>query len=216
MTSKLTKFLQLPPSRKFQRIYFAYRKMLTQWLFRRILIACGERSIVLKCLYWTPEYISLGRDVLIWSGCRIEGINCYDQTLYSPNIYIGDGVSIQQNCHITAASNIVIGKNTLIMFGVLITDIDHRYDLIESLMTTQPLKVSATTIGNNCLIGSGAKIQAGTSLGKHCVVGANSVVRGNFPDYCVLVGVPARIVKRFDPSKNIWRKTDKCGMFIGE
>lgn len=51
-------------------------------------------------------------------------------------------------------------------------------------------------------MGYGVAIQAGTHLGKHCVVGTHSVVKGNFPDYCVLVGCPARVIK------NITFKTD--------
>ena len=66
--------------------------------------------------------------------------------------------------------------------------------------------VSTTSIGDNCFIGFGACIQAGTVLGKQCVVGANSVVRGVFPDHCVIVGAPARIVKRYDPATNRWEK----------
>ena len=57
-------------------------------------------------------------------------------------------------------------------------------------------------------------IQAGTILGKQCIVGANSVVRGTFPDYCVIVGAPARIVKRYDEPSKQWRKTDSKGKFI--
>ena len=45
---------------------------------------------------------------------------------------------------------------------------------------------------------------AGTKLGKQCVVGANSVVRGEFPDYCVIVGAPARVVKKYNPDTKIW------------
>lgn len=57
-------------------------------------------------------------------------------------------------------------------------------------------------------------IQAGTVLGKQCIVGANSVVRGDFPDYCVIVGAPARVVKRYDPQREGWYKTDNKGMFV--
>ena len=54
----------------------------------------------------------------------------------------------------------------------------------------------------------------GASIGKHCVIGANSVVIHDIPDYCVAVGAPARIVKRYDFSAQQWRKTDQKGNFI--
>jgi hypothetical protein len=45
-------------------------------------------------------------------------------------------------------------------------------------------------------------------------VGTNAVVRGTFPDYCVLVGAPARIVKRYDAISGIWRRTAPDGSFL--
>jgi acetyltransferase-like isoleucine patch superfamily enzyme len=39
----------------------------------------------------------------------------------------------------------------------------------------------------------------GTVLGRNVVVGAGAVVRGTFPDHCVIAGVPARIVRRYVP-----------------
>ena len=66
--------------------------------------------------------------------------------------------------------------------------------------------VKETTIGENCFIGMGAAIMPGTVLGKQCVVGANSVVKGTFPDYCVIVGSPAKIVKKYNQHTQIWEK----------
>ena len=59
-------------------------------------------------------------------------------------------------------------------------------------------------------------IQAGTILGKQCIVGANAVVRGEFSDYCVIAGIPAKIVKRYDLITKQWKKTDVKGNFIDE
>ena len=72
----------------------------------------------------------------------------------------------------------------------------------------QPIISKKTYIGEGCFIGYGAVVQAGTILGKHCVIGANAVVRGVYPDYSVIVGVPARIIKCYDTSTKTWRKVD--------
>jgi acetyltransferase-like isoleucine patch superfamily enzyme len=45
-------------------------------------------------------------------------------------------------------------------------------------------------------------------------VGANSVVTKDIPDYCVAVGTPARIVKRYSFEKKEWVKTNEEGEFI--
>ncbi len=71
------------------------------------------------------------------------------------------------------------------------------------------------TLGNNVVIGAGAKVLGPIYIGSNSKVGANSVVRGTFPDYCVIAGVPAKIVKRPTVIKKSHRvithrrKTDK-------
>lgn len=109
-----------------------------------------------------------------------------------------------------------IDENTTCSANVFVTNIDHKYDEINKHILEQPLVSTKTQIGENCFIGYGAVIQAGTILGKQCIVGANAVVRGTFPPYCVIVGVPARIVKRYDEKSGVWRKTDNKGEFIDE
>lgn len=63
-----------------------------------------------------------------------------------------------------------------------------------------------TIIGENCFIGFGASIQAGTVLGKKCIVGTNAVVHGTYPDYSVIVGVPAKSIKRYNEETGDWEK----------
>ena len=53
----------------------------------------------------------------------------------------------------------------------------------------------------------------GASVGKHCVIGAHSVVTHDIPDYCVAVGIPARIVKRYNFKNQKWENTNPDGSF---
>ena len=99
---------------------------------------------------------------------------------------------------------------------MFITNIDHQYTEIEKHILDQSLLAKRTDIGQNCFIGYGAVIQAGTILGKQCVVGSNSVVRGTFPGYCVIVGAPAKIIKKFNSNSQLWEKTNNEGEFLNE
>lgn len=150
--------------------------------------------------------VSVKRRVRIFPGLRLE-------THQNGQITFEEGVSIGQNFHITSAGNISIGRNTTISGNVFVTNIDHEYMEIGKHILDQKLIVKETTIGENCFIGFGVAIQAGTVLGKQCVVGASSVVRGVFPDYCVIVGIPARVIKRYNPQTNQWEKTNPDGSF---
>ena len=51
-------------------------------------------------------------------------------------------------------------------------------------------------IGKNCFIGCNAIILKGTELGNGCVVGAGAVVAGEFEPNSVIVGNPARVIRK--------------------
>lgn len=206
-------WLRLPPSRRRQWLGFLWGRLFTRLVHARRLKACGQGSIVQRPLFWTPEFIDLGQKVHIWPGARIEAVDRYGNERFDPLIRIGDRTTFQQNCHLIAAGILEIGKDCTFSFNVLVTDNDHRFDLEGVNVLAQPLITKRTRIGDYCFIGAGAKIQAGTELGDHCIVGANAVVRGTFPDYCVIAGVPARILKRRDPETGTWQKTDAEGRF---
>jgi len=156
--------------------------------------------------------IFIGKRVRIFPGARIEVVDTQS------SIILEDNISIGQNLHVISGEEqtLIIGRNTTLSANVFITNIDHKYTKIDEHILEQSLVSSKTQIGENCFIGYGVVIQAGTILGKQCIVGANAVVRGTFPDYCVIVGVPAKIVKRYDIDKKIWRKTNNKGEFIDE
>ncbi|MCD1124790.1 acyltransferase [Jinshanibacter sp. LJY008] len=141
--------------------------------------------------------VTIGKRVRIFPGSRIE-------THGDGIIDIKDNVAIGQNFHITSGCNLIIGEGTLITANVVITNIDHDYSDIIIPIHCQQFILSDTIIGRNCFIGSGAIIQAGTVLGEHCIVGANAVVKGIFPPYSVIVGVPAKIVKCYNFESGSW------------
>lgn len=154
------------------------------------------------------KIIFIGKRVRIFPSSRIEGIGM------NAKIIINDNVSIGHNLHLTAGDILEISKNCTISSNVLITDIEHEYTEINKHIMEQPLIIKRTFIGENCFIGTGAVLDAGTILGKQCIVGANSVLSGVYPDYSVIVGIPAKIIKRYDENTNIWRKTGIKGEFI--
>ncbi|MFV0624653.1 acyltransferase [Sphingomonas sp. ac-8] len=213
-TRVLRRLLAMSPSRRRQWLTLKRDRFITAVFHARRLRRLGQATIVQNPLFWTPEFVELGNRVLIWPGCRIEGVSQFANRFYLPAITIGDNVNIQQGCHITFAGELVIGSDSAILAGALITDIDHSYHAIDINLNDQPIVVQTTRIGRFCVVGAGARILAGTVMGDNCVIGANSVVRGKFPDRCVIAGAPARIIRRFDPEAAEWRKTDAKGKFL--
>ena len=116
---------------------------------------------------------------------------------------------MQQNLHMTCASQIVIGKNTAIAANVSITDIIHPYEDINTPIGRQNIITKPVIIAQDCTIYNNAVILPGVHIGKHCTIGANSVVANDIPDYCVAVGAPARVIKRYDEKTQSWEKVEE-------
>lgn len=122
------------------------------------------------------------------------------------NLIIGDGCRIGNFNHIYATDEIVIEKNVLIADKVYISDCTHSYGDIKLPILQQPIKqLNKVFIGEGSWIGENVCI-IGSSIGKGCVIGANSLVNKNIPDYCVAVGNPAKIIKRYNPNTKSWEK----------
>jgi acetyltransferase-like isoleucine patch superfamily enzyme len=163
----------------------------------------------------TPRCISLGKNVYIKKGARIEGVSQFLNNNFNPSINIEDDVSIEQNLHLTCANKIQIGKNTAIASNVTITDINHPYTDINLAPERQPIEVTFVKIGEDCKIYNNVVILPSSIIGKHTIIGANSVVMGKtYPDFCVLVGAPAKIIKRYNFDTKNWQKTNADGEFI--
>lgn len=108
---------------------------------------------------------------------------------------IGSNTKITGYCFISCVQQVEIHENCLIAEFVSIRDADHGTKS-GILMSAQPLTASSINIGSDTWLARGACILKGVSLGTGCVVGANAVVTRSFGDESVLVGVPAKMVKR--------------------
>lgn len=172
-----------------------------KWFFNKF----GRNSLVDVAMYITPKYINIGNHVHIYINARIEGVNRYNNQLFNPLITIEDNVGIEQNVHITCAQSITIKTNVAIANNVTITDIDHPYTNIFIPIEKQDIITKPVVIGEGCKVFSNAVILQGTTLGRHTVVAANStVLAGEYPDYCVLAGSPAKIVKQYNINSKTW------------
>ena len=204
---KIIRFIKSPIWEKLIYIKRSYRIILSRRYYARVFKSFGSGTVMCSPMLIThPECVEIGNRVHIRDGLRMEAITAWGDQRFAPHIRIEDNVSIEQNAHITCANHLTIKKNTVILFNVTITDIDHAYEAIDVNILQQPLKINQVTIGEFCFIGAGSKIFSGTTLGRQCIVAANSVVRGVFPDYTVIAGAPARAIKRYNTQTQQWEK----------
>lgn len=156
--------------------------------------------------------ISIGSNVYIAFKTRLAAL---PYTGYSDcELRIGNGVKIGNFNHIFATHRIIIEENVLTADKVYISDNLHSYENINLPIISQPIKqCNDVVIKEGSWLGENVCV-LGSSIGKHCVIGSNSVVTKDIPDYCVAVGVPAKIIKRYDFEIKEWKRTDSIGNYI--
>lgn len=177
------------------------RDKLSSLLFAQSFHGFGRRSVIcLPVRLGGEAAIDIGRQVYIGANCWIEVMD-FDPSRPQPVISIGDETMISGFCTITAVSRVTIGRAALIARCVHISDHSHAFDSHERPIKDQGItKIAPVTIGEGAWIGHGAVICPGVTIGRNAVIGANSVVRTDVPDHCVAAGVPARIIRRPEPT----------------
>lgn len=170
-------------------------------IYKLFLRRVGNFSYMGKpCFIEGGRNISIGNRTRIFPGIRMEAIG-------EGKINIGNNCAIEQNVHIISEGTFLrIGDDATISANCFITNTDHCYEDISKSVMEQRHLLQETEIGDGCFLGYGTAIQAGTKLGKHCIVGAHSVVRGTYDDYCVIVGAPAKVIKKYNLEKDVWEK----------
>jgi acetyltransferase-like isoleucine patch superfamily enzyme len=108
---------------------------------------------------------------------------------------IGDRCVIGRGSHIVAHQSVEIGDDVWTGPYVYITDQNHGYEDPGVPIGNQFPVNRPVSIGAGSWLGAGAIILPGARIGRNVVVAAGSVVRGNVQDWCVVAGVPAKVIR---------------------
>ena len=150
----------------------------------------------------------IGRNCVISSNCTIgsEGFGfSYNETEFihfnhMGKISIGDNVWIGSNCTVEKSQL----DQTSIDDHVKIDDLVHISHNVKikkfSQITAGVIVCGRATVGEGCWIAPNAVIDGGCEIGNNCFVGTSSLVRKNFPDNCMLIGSPAKILRKMEKS----------------
>lgn len=150
------------------------------------------------------QNISLHENVIIQKMTWLAAVPLTGAT--KCHLEIGKGSIIGNFNHIYATGEIIIGENVLTADKVFITDNSHHFENPEIPIMHQGIKqLEKVTIGNGAWLGENVAV-LGVCIGKNCVIGANSVVTTAIPDYCVAVGSPARVIKKYNIDLKKWEK----------
>ncbi|MFZ6864742.1 acyltransferase [Undibacterium sp. Ji67W] len=152
-----------------------------------------------------PEVISIGSRVSFGQRTLLYPIPRYHNYKYSPSIKIGNDVYIGGYCQIHSANNVQIKDGCVLSDYVYISDVAHGLSpKLGPIMLQELHSKGSVIIGESTFLGFGVCVMPGVEIGKHCVVGTRSVVTKSCPDYSMLAGSPAKIIRKFDLACGEW------------
>jgi acetyltransferase-like isoleucine patch superfamily enzyme len=102
---------------------------------------------------------------------------------------------------------VIIGNDVMFAQNVVLSGMNHQYERIDISPTQQDITTNQIIIEDNVWIGANSVVIPGITIGKHAVIGAGSVVTKDVASYTVVVGNPAKVVKRYNWETKQWEKT---------
>ncbi|MEP0175162.1 MAG: acyltransferase [Paraglaciecola sp.] len=142
----------------------------------------GVFGVYLRVAFHKFAMTHCDNDVVIGFGTLFsqQDTHIHSGTYIGPQCNIGK-CTINKNCLIGSGVHILSGKG------------QHNFDDINTPLKDQGGQFEKVTIGEDSWLGNGALIMA--NVGKKCVVAAGSVVVKDIPDYAIVAGNPAKIIK---------------------
>jgi len=145
----------------------------------------GGWARVIRQARWKARLVELGEGTVIYPSVVIHG---------PEQVRVGARCAIAEFVHLWGGGGITIGDDVLIASHAVITSLTHDKHAARFRETTVRAPV---VIGDNVWIGAGAIILSGVTLGSGSIVGAGAVVTTDVPASVVVVGVPARPIKKY-------------------
>jgi len=148
--------------------------------------------------------VKLGRDVKIFDFVNLYGCEIGDETKIGAFVEIQRGAKIGRRVKVSSHTFICEGVEVEdhVFIGHGVTFINDRYPRAVSsageLQTDRDWKVVPTIVRRGASIGSGSTILCGIEIGQDAIVGAGSVVTRDVPAGTIVVGNPARVLRKIE------------------
>ena len=135
----------------------------------------GDNTKIASCVKIfgsVDNQLQVGNSCYFGPNTIVEGFNA--------KVTIGNFVSFAQNINLMSGS----GPNAS-----------------EKMQKIFPITKGPVTIGDHCWIGASAVIMPNCSIGNYCVIAAHSFVTRSFPDYSIIGGTPAKLIRTLTSSE---------------
>ncbi|NQT22022.1 MAG: acyltransferase [Candidatus Omnitrophica bacterium] len=142
------------------------------------------------CEILEPRNITLGKDALLMSGCRL---NAND----NGTIKIGDRARVNTNVYVGASNGgtIIFGNDVSVGPNVVMRASNHRKASKNAPVSSQGHEHGTIVLEDDVWVGANSVILPNVRIGKGAVIAAGAVVNRDIPSYALAAGVPAKVVK---------------------
>ena len=153
--------------------------------------------------------VKLGRNVKLCDFINLYGCRIDDNTKVGTFVEIQKGASIGKNCKISSHTFICEGVQIEdnVFIGHSVTFTNDRYPRATTaeggLKTDNDWVCEPTVIKKGASVGSGVTLLCGVTIGENAIVGCGSVVTKDVPADVIVVGNPAKILRKVDKKKEI-------------
>jgi acetyltransferase-like isoleucine patch superfamily enzyme len=189
-----------------------------KWVHWSILIPKQTRPRLWIRFFVNPFYHNKGKGALIRRRTRLDVVpwNKFelgnDSTIEDfsainngvGNVIIGNQTKIGLGN--TIIGPVTIGNDVRIAQNVTVSGLNHNYTDLNLPIHAQGVSTAEIVIEDETWIGANVVVVAGVTIGKHSIVAAGSVVTKSVPPYSVVVGNPAKILKKYNQTTQEWEK----------
>ena len=139
------------------------------------------------------------QNIRYWLGSRFvencgKNVNFERGAKFNPELSIGDYSGVGVNCLVSGRT--YIGSHVMMGPDCIMYSYSHAYDRLDIPMDQQGFEEPTPIhIGDDVWIGARVIILPGVNIGSHCIIGAGAVVTKDVPDYAIVGGVPAKVIR---------------------
>ena len=152
--------------------------------------------------------VYIGDNTTILAGARIQIYN--DKTGLKGKVKIGNNCYFGYNISFLAGEDIIVDDGVLMASNILISSENHSTNPEDKeYYMNQSLNCKPVHIGEGTWIGERTCVLPGVDIGKKCVIGAGSVVTKSIPDYSIVAGSPAKVIKKYNFEIHRWTKVEE-------
>lgn len=160
--------------------YYLERKLKGKYLFKSVTVM----NFIFQRLFRINSGVNFS---IHYTSTVVSPKNLFTESFFS--FAVSGGIYVQ------AKNYVFVGKDVLIAPGVKIISSNHE---INHQKRNENSVNSPIIIGDSCWIGANAVILPGVKLGSNVIVGAGAIVTKSFPSNSVIIGNPAKVLKKIN------------------